>query len=180
MTFIWWSHSAKVMSGHVPLPMFYYQNYRVDFTNIWYWVFYITRTVLGYGLDDQDSRVRFPAGVGNFSLHHRIQNGSGAHPPSYPMGTEGSFPGVKAARGVSLTTHLHLVPRSKNEWSYTSIPQYAFMAWRSVKAQGQFYLYWVHFGNIWYWVFYITNLLNTYLLTYFYSLHGATYSLKSW
>jgi hypothetical protein len=25
------------------------------------------------------------------------------------------------------------VPRSKNEWSYTSTPQYAFMAWCSVK-----------------------------------------------
>jgi len=23
---------------------------------------------------------------------------------------------------VKLTTHLHLVPRSKNEWSYTSTP----------------------------------------------------------
>jgi hypothetical protein len=23
-----------------------------------------------YGLDDRDSRVRFPAGAGNFSLHH--------------------------------------------------------------------------------------------------------------
>jgi hypothetical protein len=30
---------------------------------------------------------------GNFSLHHRVQNGSGAHPASYPMGTKGSFPG---------------------------------------------------------------------------------------
>jgi hypothetical protein len=36
------------------------------------------------------SRVRFPAGAGNFSLRHRIQNGSGAHPTSYPMGTRGS------------------------------------------------------------------------------------------
>jgi hypothetical protein len=35
---------------------------------------------LGYGLDDRGSRVRFPAGAGNFSLHHRLQNGSGAHP----------------------------------------------------------------------------------------------------
>jgi hypothetical protein len=52
---------------------------------------------LGYGLDDRSSRVRFPAGAGNFSLHHRVQNGSGAHPPSYPMGTRGSFPGSKAA-----------------------------------------------------------------------------------
>jgi hypothetical protein len=32
-----------------------------------------------------------------FSLHHVIQTGSGAHPASYLMGNEGSFPGVKAA-----------------------------------------------------------------------------------
>jgi hypothetical protein len=52
---------------------------------------------LGYGLDDRGSRVRFPAGAGNFSLHHRVQNGSGAYPASYPMGTRGSFPVGKAA-----------------------------------------------------------------------------------
>jgi hypothetical protein len=52
---------------------------------------------LGYGLYDRGSRVRFPAGAGNFSLHHRVQNGSGAHPASYPMGNRGSFPGNKAA-----------------------------------------------------------------------------------
>jgi hypothetical protein len=43
---------------------------------------------LGYGLDDQGSRVRFPAGAGNYSLHH---------PASYPMGIRGSFSGGKAA-----------------------------------------------------------------------------------
>jgi hypothetical protein len=53
------------------------------------------RIALGYGLDDRGSRVRFPTGAGNFSLHHRVQNGSGAHPTSYPMGNECSFPGVK-------------------------------------------------------------------------------------
>jgi hypothetical protein len=37
---------------------------------------------LGYGLDDRGSRVRFPVGAGNFSLHHRVQNGSGTHPAS--------------------------------------------------------------------------------------------------
>jgi hypothetical protein len=66
---------------------------------------------LGYGLDDRSSRVRFPAE--NISLHHRVQNGSGAHPASYPMATRGSFLGREADH------HLHLVPRSKNEWSYT-------------------------------------------------------------
>jgi hypothetical protein len=43
-------------------------------------------------------RVRFLAGAGNFSLHHHIQNGSGAHPASYPKDTRGSFPGGKVAR----------------------------------------------------------------------------------
>jgi hypothetical protein len=52
---------------------------------------------LGYGLEDRGSRVRFSVGAGNFSPHHRVQNGSGAHPASYPMGTGGSFLGGKAA-----------------------------------------------------------------------------------
>jgi hypothetical protein len=52
---------------------------------------------LDYGLDDRDSRVRLPEGAGNFSLHHHVQNRSGAHPSSYPTGIRGSFPGGKAA-----------------------------------------------------------------------------------
>jgi hypothetical protein len=51
---------------------------------------------LGYGLDDRSSRVRFPAEAGDFSLHYRVQDGSGAHPASYIIGTGGSFPGGKA------------------------------------------------------------------------------------
>jgi hypothetical protein len=43
---------------------------------------------LGYGLDDWGSKVRFPACAGNFSLHHRVQNGSGAHLASYPSSAE--------------------------------------------------------------------------------------------
>ena len=41
-----------------------------------------------------------------------VQTGPGAHPASCKMGT-GSFPGVKCGRGVLLTTHLFLVPRSR-------------------------------------------------------------------
>jgi hypothetical protein len=51
----------------------------------------------GYGLDDRMFGVRFPVRAGNFSLRHYVQTGSGAHPASYPMGTEGSFHGGKAA-----------------------------------------------------------------------------------
>jgi hypothetical protein len=76
---------------------------------------------LGYGLDDRGSRVQFPAGAGNFSLHHCLQNGSGAHPASYPMGIRSSSLGVKwPGREAD-----HSPPSSaevKNEWSYTSTP----------------------------------------------------------
>jgi hypothetical protein len=36
-------------------------------------------------------------GARNFSLHHLVQNGAGAHPASYLMGMRGYFPGGKAA-----------------------------------------------------------------------------------
>jgi hypothetical protein len=94
---------------------------------------------LGYGLDDRGPRVRFPAGTGNFSLQHRVQNGSGAHPASCPLGTRGSFPGGKAA-GAWSWPHLHLVPRSRMRGAILPLPQYAFMAWCWLKAQGQLYL----------------------------------------
>ena len=47
-----------------------------------------------------------------------VQNGPGAHPASCKMGTV-SFPGVKCGRGVLLTTHPVLVPRS---WKIRAIP----------------------------------------------------------
>jgi hypothetical protein len=66
-----------------------------------------------------------------FSPYHRFQTGSGAHPASYTMGIKGSFPGSKwPGRDAD-----HSPPFSaevKNAWSYTSIPQYAFMVLCSV------------------------------------------------
>jgi hypothetical protein len=52
--------------------------------------------VVGYGLDDRGSGVQFLVGAANFSPHHRVQNGSVAHPASYPTDTRGFFPGSKA------------------------------------------------------------------------------------
>jgi hypothetical protein len=67
------------------------------------------------------------------SLHHRVQNGSGARPASYTMCTRGSFPGDKAAGTWSWP-----LPSSAEveEW----VELYAFMVWCSAKAQGQLYL----------------------------------------
>jgi hypothetical protein len=78
------------------------ENHDLNRTSVPYFSLYKSRDssvgiVLGYELDDRRSRVRFSAGAGNFSLHHRVQNGSGAHPASYPMGSRGSFSEDKAA-----------------------------------------------------------------------------------
>jgi hypothetical protein len=73
----------------------------------------------GYGLDDRGSRVRFPAGAGNFSLLRRVQTGSGAHPASYPICT--GVLSLRVMRPGCEADHSH--PTSgevKNAWSYTS------------------------------------------------------------
>jgi hypothetical protein len=44
------------------------------------------------------------------------------------------FPGVKLGRGVTLTIHPHLVPRSRMTWSYISSPP-----WRLHSIAGQLY-----------------------------------------
>jgi len=59
----------------------------------------------------------------DFSLHHRVQTGSGFHPASYSKATGSSSPDIKrpGCEGE------HLPPCSakiKNAWSYTSTPQY--------------------------------------------------------
>jgi hypothetical protein len=56
--------------------------------------------------------VQFPA-VQYLYLCHGVQTESRAHPASYPMCTGGSFPRRQSGRGVKLTTHLYLVPRSR-------------------------------------------------------------------
>jgi hypothetical protein len=90
------------------------------------------------------SGVRVPAVAVNFSLRHNVQTGSGAHTAFCPVGTRGSFYGVK--RPVREANYSP--PSSaevKNASSCTSNPQYAFITWCSVKAQGRIYLYLYYF-----------------------------------
>jgi hypothetical protein len=65
-----------------------------------------------YGLDGPGIKSRWGR---DFPL---VQTAPGAHPASCTMGT-GSFPGVKCGRGVTLTTHPLLAPRS---WKGRAIP----------------------------------------------------------
>jgi hypothetical protein len=78
--------------------------------------------VSDYGLDDRAIGVLSPAGAKDFSSSLCVQTGSGAHPASCKMGTGVLSPGVKRGRGVMMTTHPHLVPRSWMSRSYTSSP----------------------------------------------------------
>jgi len=50
------------------------------------------------------------------------------HPPVHWI------PGGLSREVERLNTYLHLVPRSRNPWSSTSTPPYAFIAWCSIKC----------------------------------------------
>jgi hypothetical protein len=80
--------------------------------------------------------------------HCNIHNyicGTGAHPASYLLGRRSSFPAGKTAGGEA--DLLHLVPRSRMRGAMPPLPQYVIMAWCSVKAQGQIYLYFLLVGK---------------------------------
>jgi hypothetical protein len=82
--------------------------------------------VSDYRLDDR--AIEVPAGAKNFSCDLCVQTGSGAHPASCTIDTEGPSAGAKARLGVMLTTHPHLVPRSRMSRSYTFSPPSALVA----------------------------------------------------
>jgi hypothetical protein len=93
--------------------------------------------VLGYGLYHGGSRFRFPAGAGNFSLHHRVQNGSGPNqtpiqwvPGAISLGVK--RPGREAHHALPSNAELN------NAWRYTSTPHYVFMAWCLVNHRDSF------------------------------------------
>jgi hypothetical protein len=78
--------------------------------------------VSDYGLDDRAIGVISPAGAKDFSSSLCIQTGSEAHLASSTMGTGGPFPRTNRGRGVTLTTHPHLIPRSGMSKSCTYSP----------------------------------------------------------
>jgi hypothetical protein len=67
-------------------------------------------------------------GAGNFSVHHSVQHGSRVRP---------AFLGVKQPGREA--DHKHPSNAEvKNVWSYTSTPQYVFVAWCLVKHKDYF------------------------------------------
>jgi hypothetical protein len=113
------------------------------------------KKLLSYGLDDRGYRVRFLVGARNFSLYHHIQNGSGAHPASYPLGTRGSFTGGKAAGHEAD----HAPPSSAEVKECMELYLHSpnMPAWhdaRLKKAQGHLYLYLTFYKKL---LIFVTN-----------------------
>jgi hypothetical protein len=63
-----------------------------------------------------------------YDVLHIVQTGSGVHPTSYKMGTGALSRGL-SGRGVKLTTHLQLVPRSRKCGSIHPLPHTS--SWRN-------------------------------------------------
>jgi hypothetical protein len=78
------------------------------------------RLILWCLTTDWTTGVWTPAEVRGFFCSLCVQTGSEVHPASCTMSTGDPFLGVKRGRGVTLTIHPHLLPRSKMSRSYTS------------------------------------------------------------
>jgi hypothetical protein len=76
------------------------------------------------------------------SLHHRVQNGSGAHPTSYSMGTGGLSLEVKRP-GHETDNSPPSSAEVKNAWGHTSTTPIRLhgVVFSYKKAQGKFYLH---------------------------------------
>jgi hypothetical protein len=79
----------------------------------------------GYGLDDRGVAVRVPVGSRMFSSPRRPDRLWG--PPSLLSVSGALSPGGKSGRGMKLTTHLQLVPRSTKCGSIHQFHAYAFI-----------------------------------------------------
>jgi hypothetical protein len=79
---------------------------------------------------------RWGLGIFLFATVSRTDLGPTHHPIQW---VPGAFPWGGSGSGVKLTTQLHLVQRSRMRGTIPALLPYAFMAWCSVKAQGQLY-----------------------------------------
>jgi hypothetical protein len=100
---------------------------------------------LGYGLDNRGSRVRFTAGAGNFSLHHRVQNSSEAHPAPIQW-VPGALP-LEVKRPGREADHSPPSNTEVKEWVELYIYSPNTPSWRDAQlegAQGQLYLFYLY------------------------------------
>jgi hypothetical protein len=92
------------------------------------------------GLRDGRSGVLIPVGSGNFSLHHRVQIGSGPTQPPIQW-VPGALSLVVKRPGREADHSPPSSAKVRMRGAIPPLPQFSFMAWCSIKAQGQLCLY---------------------------------------
>jgi hypothetical protein len=104
----------KQEAGWAPEPVSTFR--RITFATVGIWrPGYLSRYTDSLRVGRSGDRIQVEA---RFS--ESIQTGPTSHPSSYTTSI-GSFPRVQRP-GVALTTHSHLAPRLKKEYSYTTTP----------------------------------------------------------
>jgi hypothetical protein len=99
---------------------------------------YLSGIALGYVLDDRGFESWLGLGIFLYTTASRPALGPTQPPIQWIPGALSlgvKRPGREADHSSQSSAEV------KNAWRYTSTPQYAIMAWCSVKAQGQLYLY---------------------------------------
>jgi hypothetical protein len=107
---------------------------------------------LGYGLDDRDARVRFRSGAGNFSLHHRAQNGSGPTQPPIQWVPGALSLGVKQPGREADHSPPSSAGVKERVELYLHSPNMPPQCGAQLKHRGQLYLYLIIYGVSRFWV----------------------------
>jgi hypothetical protein len=105
--------------------------------------------------------VRFPARARDISLLHSVHTSSEAHPASYPVGTGGSFTGVKRPGREADHSPQSSVARSTVLELYLYQPPHVFIAWCLIIRRNSFTILPFTYGQN-----EIYRYTNHYLLTY--------------
>jgi hypothetical protein len=114
---LFWKYTSKLIAVATLWPWteplgvavtFYGRKQEIPTSNLGYgmwWVFFLWFLSGRPGFDSLQRQ--------DFSVLHGVQIGSGTHPASYPMGTGRYSLRRKSGQDVKLTTHLHLMPKSR-------------------------------------------------------------------
>jgi hypothetical protein len=116
--------------------------------------------VSDYGLDYRAIEVRSPTEAEDFSSIPCVQTGSGPTQPPIQWIPGVLSLGVKRGRGLTLTTHSHLVPRLIMIGAILPLPPCASMA--CSRTHLPFFFLWVCWARSW--INFVTELLISWLI----------------
>jgi hypothetical protein len=102
---------------------------------------YLSGMALGYGLDDREFETWQGLAIFVFTTAFTPVLGPTQLPVEWVPGAHSLWVKQPGREADHSPPYLHLVPRWGMRGAIPPLPQYAVMAWCSVKAQGQLYFY---------------------------------------